>query len=470
MSQPPQTLFAKLWDAHAVATLPDGPTLLFVDRHLVHDGSFHAFARLREKGLPVAFPELCLATPDHYVPTTARSMDAITDKSVVRVLDDFRNNLDRSGIPTLSLDDSRQGIVHVVGPEQGFTLPGTTMVCGDSHTTTHGALGALAFGIGASEVAHVLATQCLWQMKPKSMRITVEGELAAGVFAKDLALAIIGAIGTAGATGHVVEYSGTGVARLSIEERCTLCNMTIEAGAKAGMVAPDDVTFAYLDGRPLAPAGADWDAAVRYWRTLTTDEGAGFDKEFVIDGANVQPMVTWGTNPEQSVAIDGLVPDPRDALSEDKARSMAKALDYMALSAGQKMSDVPIDQVFIGTCTNGRIEDLRAAARVVARIGGRAQLPALVSPGSRQVKRMAEDEGLDAIFIGAGFDWRDSGCSMCVGMNGDLVPPGKRCVSTSNRNFEGRQGRDSRTHLVSPATAAATAMLGRLADARESRG
>jgi 3-isopropylmalate/(R)-2-methylmalate dehydratase large subunit len=418
----------------------------------------------------VAFPELCLATPDHYVPTTARSMDAITDKSVVRVLDDFRNNLDRSGIPTLSLDDSRQGLVHVVGPEQGFTLPGTTMVCGDSHTTTHGALGALAFGIGASEVAHVLATQCLWQMKPKSMRVTVEGQLPAGVFAKDLALAIIGAIGTAGAAGHVVEYAGTGVAKLSIEERCTLCNMTIEAGAKAGMVAPDDVTFAYLDGRPLVPAGADWDAAVRYWRTLTTDEGAGFDKEFVIDGANVQPMVTWGTNPEQSVAIDGLVPDPRDALSEDKARSAAKALDYMALSAGQKMSDVPIDQVFIGTCTNGRIEDLRAAARVVARIGGRAQLPALVSPGSRQVKRMAEDEGLDAIFIEAGFDWRDSGCSMCVGMNGDLVPPGKRCVSTSNRNFEGRQGRDSRTHLVSPATAAATAMLGRLADARESWG
>jgi len=461
------TLFAKLWEPHVVTSRPDGRTLLFIDRHLLHDGSFHAFARLREKGIPVAHPELCLATPDHYVPTDAgRSLAMVKDPTVLRVLRDFESNTAAAGVQAFTLGDARQGIVHVVGPEQGFTLPGVTLVCGDSHTSTHGALGALAFGIGASEVAHVLATQCLWQLPPRTMRVLIEGRLAPGVYAKDLALAFIRAIGTSGATGHVVEYAGDGVRGLTIEQRCTLCNMTIEAGAKAGFVGPDDVTFAYLEGRPLAPKGDAWKAAVAYWRTLVTEEGALFDREIALDAGKITPMVTWGTSPEQAIAIDGYVPDLRDARDDDERKGMASALAYMGLASGQPITDAAIDQVFIGSCTNSRIEDLRIVADVVRRIGGRARVPTLVSPGSGAVKRQAEAEGLAATFVAAGLEWREAGCSMCVGMNGETVAPQKRCVSTSNRNFAGRQGRDARTHLVSPATAAATAMLGRLVDVR----
>lgn len=470
MARAPTTLFAKLWDAHVVTARPDGRTLVFIDRHLLHDGSFHAFARLRAKGLDVAYPALCLATPDHYVPTDAgRSLAGVKDAAVLRVLRDFEDNTERSGIPAFRIGDDRQGIVHVVGPEQGFSLPGMTLVCGDSHTSTHGAVGALAFGIGASEVAHVLATQCLWQLPPRTMRVVVNGALREGVYAKDLALELIRAIGTAGATGHVVEYAGSGVRDLTIEGRCTLCNLSIEAGAKAGFVAPDDTTYAYLEGKPMAPRGEMWEAAVASWKALRSDDGACFDREYVLEGPAVAPMVTWGTSPEQAIAIDGHVPDPATARDEDERRSMASALAYMGLAPGQPIAEAAVDQVFIGSCANSRIEDLRAVADVVRRIGGRARLPVRVSPGSGTVKRQAEREGLAETLVAAGFDWREAGCSMCVGMNGETVGPGKRCVSTSNRNFAGRQGRDARTHLVSPATAAATAMLGRLADVRTVR-
>ncbi|MGE4241783.1 3-isopropylmalate dehydratase large subunit [Ramlibacter sp.] len=461
------TLFDKVWNAHVVMRKDDGRTLLFADRHIMHDGSFMAYGRLRAKALPVAHPELTLATPDHYVPTTARTIDVVKDASALRILQDYTRNMADHGVHALAMGDGREGIVHVVGPEQGFTLPGTLLVCGDSHTSTHGALGALSFGIGASEVAHVLATQTVWQLRPRTMRIRVDGVLGAGVTAKDLALHIIATLGTSGATGHVVEYAGTAIEALSIEQRCTLCNMTIEAGAKSGMVAPDEVTFEYVKGRPLAPRGALWDQAVAHWRTLRTDEGAVFDTEVSLDAAEVSPMVTWGTSPEHAVAVTGRVPDPAASGAQREQAGRAAALDYMGLAAGQRIDSIAIDQVFIGSCTNSRLEDLRAAAAIVRRFGGRARVLTLVSPGSAEVKRAAEAEGLDGVFKAAGFEWREPGCSMCVGMNGDLVDAGKRCASTSNRNFAGRQGRDARTHLVSPATAAATAMLGHLADARD---
>ncbi len=461
-----RSLFDKVWDAHVVTRKADGRTLLFIDRHLLHDGSFTPFSRVRDKGLPVLHPELSLATPDHYVPTRGRSLDMVGEPSAQRVLQDYTRNMHDYGVPALSMGDGREGIVHVVGPEQGFTLPGATLVCGDSHTSTHGALGALAFGIGASEVAHVLVTQALWQVRPKTMRIRVTGRLIPGVSAKDLALHTIAQIGTAGAVGHVVEYAGSAIEALSVEQRCTLCNMTIEAGAKAGMVAPDETTYAYLKGRPLAPVGELWDQALAYWRSLPSDPGAVFDKELTIAGEQVQPMVTWGTSPEQATPITALVPDPAAATNEQGRAGISAALAYMGLQAGQAMNGLVMDQVFIGSCTNSRIEDLREAAVVVRAIQGRVRIPAMVSPGSGAVKRAAEAEGLDRVFLDAGFEWREPGCSMCVGMNGDLVAAGKRCASTSNRNFAGRQGRDARTHLVSPATAAATAMLGHLADAR----
>ena len=456
----PRTLLDKLWDPHVVQAEPDGRTLLFIDRHLFHDGSFQAFARLREKNLPVPYPELALAMPDHYAPTDSRSLDSVKDPAARRVIGELDANTRDFRLRLLPMGDGREGIVHVVGPEQGFTLPGTTLVCGDSHTSTHGALGALAFGIGASEVAHVLATQCLWQVKPKAMRIVVRGALREGVYAKDLALAIIARIGMAGAVGHAVEYAGPAIEALSVEERCTLCNMTIEAGGRMGIVAPDQTTFEYLRGRPMAPKDGAWDAAVAEWRELRSDAGARFDREVEMDASQVAPMITWGTSVEQAMGIGEAIPDPHGARDDSVRHDMEAALEYMGLEPGQAMRDAKVDQVFIGSCTNSRLTDLRTAADVVRRIGGRARVPTLVSPGSAIVKRMAEAEGLDRVFIEAGMRWGEPGCSMCVGMNGDVVGAGQRCVSTSNRNFPGRQGRGSRTHLASPATAAATAMTG----------
>jgi 3-isopropylmalate/(R)-2-methylmalate dehydratase large subunit len=401
------------------------------------------------------------------VPTTGRSIALVKDASAARVLNEFTANTRDYGVPHFPLDDGRQGIVHVVGPEQGFTLPGVTLVCGDSHTSTHGALGALAFGIGASEVAHVFATQCLWQVKPKAMRIVVNGCLPAGVHAKDLVLAIIARIGMAGAVGHAVEYAGAAIEALSIEERCTVCNMTIEAGGKAGFVAPDRTTIEYVRGRPMAPRGARWEQAVDEWRELRSDAGAHFDRSVELDAAMLTPMVTWGTSVDQAIPIDAPIPDPSEASDAAHGSGMRQALAYMGLEAGRPLRGAAVDQVFIGSCTNGRISDLRVAADVVRRMKGKARVPTLVSPGSSTVRRQAEAEGLAQVFIDAGMRWGESGCSMCVGMNGDLVGAGQRCVSTSNRNFAGRQGRDSRTHLASPATAAATAMRGCVADARE---
>ena len=466
-----RTLLDKLWDPHVVLSEPDGRALLFVDRHLMHDGSFVPFSRLRDKGLPVARPDLSLATPDHYVPTASRSLDDVTEPSALRILRDFAVNTRDYGVPHFALGDGREGIVHVVGPELGFTLPGVLLVCGDSHTSTHGALGALAFGIGASEVAHVMATQCLWQVKPKAMRIIVDGNLPAGVLAKDLVLAIIARIGMGGAVGHAVEYAGGAVEALSVEERCTLCNMTIEAGGKAGFVAPDQTTIDYVRGRPMAPSGTLWDRAVAAWRQLHSDAAARFDREVRIDAATLAPMVTWGTSVEQAIALGESIPEPVATDDEAKRQAMRQALDYMDLEAGQALRGTPIDQVFIGSCTNGRISDLRAAAEVVrraaARGAGQVRVPTLVAPGSEAVKGQAEAEGLAQVFVDAGMTWAHAGCSMCVGMNGDLVGPGRRCISTSNRNFAGRQGRGARTHLASPATAAASALLGRIAGAAE---
>jgi 3-isopropylmalate/(R)-2-methylmalate dehydratase large subunit len=467
MGNGPTTLFEKIWNAHVVLRKDDGRNLLFIDRHLLHDGSFQPFTRLTDKGLPVAWPELCLATPDHYVPTVGRDPAALADAGARRVLTAFRGNVGRFKVPAFQLGDGREGIVHVVGPEQGFTLPGVTLVCGDSHTSTHGALGALAFGIGSSEAAHVLATQSIWQIRPKTMRIRVTGQLRDGVHAKDLVLAIIALIGADGAVGHVIEYAGSAIEALSIEQRCTVCNMSIEAGARAGLIAPDETTFAYVKGRPLAPSGERWHAALAYWKTLASDSDAVFDREVSLDAADIEPMVTWGTSPEHAVPIGAAVPDPGRIADGEKRESMAAALGYMDLEPGRPMREVPIDRVFIGSCTNGRLEDLRDAAAVIRRLGGSVRIPAMVSPGSTTVKRAAEAEGLDQVFRQAGFEWRESGCSMCVAMNGDLVAPGQRCASTSNRNFEGRQGREARTHLVSPATAAATALRGHLADSRQ---
>jgi len=462
MSQP-QTLIDKVWSAHEITRREDGAVLLWVDRHYVHEGSFHAFSQMKERGRTVAEPGLTFGVADHYVPTRGRAQ-GIADPEIAAMVRNLEANAAESQITLFGLRDPRQGIVHVVGPEQGLTLPGLLIVCGDSHTSTHGAFGAYAFGIGASEVAHVLMTQTLWQKKPKRMRIRVDGQNAAGIAAKDIALAIIARIGADGAQGHAVEFAGGTITALSMEGRMTLCNMSIEAGARCGMVAPDATTFAYLKGRPFAPESAAFDQAVEDWSALTTDRDATFDREVTLEAAAIAPIVTWGTTPDDALPIDARVPDPGGEPDATRANYLREALDYMGIAAGAKLTDIKVDRVFIGSCTNARIEDLRAAAAVLA--GRASKVPGLVSPGSSQVKRQAEEEGLDRIFRDAGLEWADSGCSMCVGINGDLVAAGERCASTTNRNFRGRQGRGARTHLMSPAMVAAAAVSGHLADVR----
>ncbi|MGE4411632.1 MAG: 3-isopropylmalate dehydratase large subunit [Sphingobium sp.] len=472
-----RTLYEKIWDAHVVETREDGTCLLYIDRHLVHEvTSPQAFEGLRMAGRKVRRPDLTLAVPDHNLPTTAR-IDSeghrlpIKDPDSAQQLAALEKNAPEFGIKYIGATDKEQGIVHVVGPEQGFTLPGTTLVCGDSHTAAHGALGTLAFGIGTSEVEHVLATQTL-QLKPsKTMEIRVEGQLGPGVTPKDVILHVIGVIGTAGGTGHVIEYRGNVFEEMSVEGRLTVSNMSIEGGARAGLFAPDEKTFAYVKGRPMAPKGADWEAAVAYWKTLKTDEGATFDRSVVIDAADIVPTVTWGTSPEDVVPITGTVPAPESFEDATKRAAVEKALEYMGLVAGQRMQDIEVQHIFIGSCTNSRIEDLRAAAAVVKghKVDPRIR-QALIVPGSGLVKLQAEAEGLDKIFLDAGFEWREPGCSMCLGMNPDKVPAGERCASTSNRNFMGRQGPGSRTHLVSPAMAAAAAITGHLTDIRTMAG
>jgi len=458
-----QTLIDKLWAAHEIVRREDGDSLLWVDRHYVHEGSFHAFSRLAERGVPVAEPGLTFGVADHYVPTRA-PRDKIGNPEIARMVRQMDENAAKHRIKLFGLNDRRQGIVHVVGPEQGLTLPGLLIVCGDSHTSTHGALGAFAFGIGASEVAHVLMTQTIWQRRPKRMRITVDGKAAPGIGAKDIVLAIIAQIGADGATGHAIEFAGAAISALSIEGRLTLCNMSIEAGARCGMVAPDQVTFAYVKDRPFAPKGTAFDQAVDAWSKLKSDEGDIFDREVRLDAAAIAPVVTWGTSPQHALPIDGSVPDPAGETNPARANELREAIDYMGLHPGQKLSAIAIDRAFIGSCTNARIEDLRAAAAVLA--GRTSKVPGLVSPGSSLVKRQAEEEGLDRIFRDAGLEWGESGCSMCVGINGDIVAPGERCASTTNRNFRGRQGPGARTHLMSPAMVAAAAVAGRLSDVR----
>ena len=474
MASKPRTLYEKIWDAHVVETQPDGTSLIYIDRHIVHEvTSPQAFEALRVSGRKVRRPDLTLAVPDHNLPTTAR-LDAagnrlpIADPESAQQLAMLESNAPSFGIRYIGATDREQGIVHVVGPEQGFTLPGCTMVCGDSHTSSNGGLGALAFGIGTSEIEHVLATQTLLLKKSRTMEVRVEGDLPAGVTPKDLILHIIGVIGTAGGTGHVIEYRGKVFEEMSIEGRLTVCNMSIEGGARAGLVAPDDKTIAYVQGRPLAPTGAAWDKAVAWWKSLATDPGATFDKSVVIRAADVQPTVTWGTSPEDVVPITGVVPAPESFADPSKQRAAQASLDYMGLTPGTPLAEVAIENVFIGSCTNSRIEDLRAAAAVLK---GRHKAPgvkwAIVVPGSGLVKEQAEAEGLDKIFTAAGLEWREPGCSACLAMNPDKVPAGERCASTSNRNFVGRQGPGARTHLVSPAMAAAAAVTGRLTDVRE---
>ncbi len=463
----PRTLYDKIWDDHLVHAEADGASLIYIDRHLVHEvTSPQAFEGLRLSGRRVRAPHKTLAVVDHNVPTTDRSKGIDDPESRIQV-EKLAENAREFGIEYFNEHDLRQGIVHVIGPEQGFTLPGTTIVCGDSHTSTHGAFGALAHGIGTSEVEHVLATQTLIQDKAKNMRITVDGVLGKGVGAKDIVLAIIGEIGTAGGTGHVIEYAGAAIRALSMEGRMTVCNMTIEAGARAGLIAPDAKTFAYLKGKPKAPAGAAWDAAMHYWESLHSDEGAVFDKEVRLDASQLPPLVTWGTSPQDVATITGTVPSLEAGLSETKKASIARALNYMGLKGGENITDINIDRVFIGSCSNGRIEDLRAAAKMVAGKHVAGSVNAMVVPGSGLVKQQAESEGLDAIFLAAGFEWREPGCSMCLAMNPDKLAPGERCASTSNRNFEGRQGFKGRTHLVSPAMAAAAAIAGHFVDIRE---
>ena len=460
-----KTMFEKIWNRHIVVDRDDGYTLMYVDRHLMHDGSAGGYAYLRHHGLKLRRGDRGFASPDHYVLSNSSRKSDIPDAQHRGLVEEITVNTAQSGVTLFDVGDVRQGIAHVVGPEQGITQPGLTLVCGDSHTSTHGALGALAFGIGSSEVGHVMATQCLWQRKPKAMRVSVDGTLAPGITAKDVILAIIARIGTAGGVGHVVEYAGSAIRSLSIEGRLTLCNMSIEAGAKAGMVAPDDTTIAYLDGRPFAPQGADWDKAVAFWRTVPSDEGAVFDRDVSLDAAAIAPMVTWGTSPEDALPITGRIPEPSSAPDAAKKDSMERALVYMGLTPGTPLEQVTVDRVFIGSCTNSRIEDLRAAAAVAR--GRKAVIPTWVVAGSGLVKQQAEAEGLDQIFRDAGFEWREQpGCSMCVGMNGDTGLPGQRIASTSNRNFVGRQGPGVRTHLLSPAMAAAAAVSGRFTDVR----
>jgi 3-isopropylmalate/(R)-2-methylmalate dehydratase large subunit len=462
-----RTLLDKVWDAHVVRELEDGRALLYIDRHLVHEvTSPQAFEGLRLAGRKVRRPDLTFATVDHNVPTSSNRHLPIADPLARQQVETLRDNAAKFGVPLFDFSSGRQGIVHVIGPELGLTLPGTTIVCGDSHTSTHGAFGALAFGIGTSEVEHVLATQCLAQSKPKAMRVTLTGSLSPGVTAKDVALALMGRLGVSGGSGYALEIAGPLVAQLSMEQRMTICNMSIEAGARSALMAPDATTFAFLQGRPHAPTGAGWDAAVARWKDLASDPDATFDAEIAIDVTTLAPLVTWGTRPDMVEPVTGKVPDPRGAASDGDARAMERALAYMGLTAGTAIDSVAVDRVFIGSCTNARIEDLRAAASVARGHKVSSRVRALVVPGSQQVKADAEREGLDRIFAEAGFEWREPGCSMCLGMNDDILGEGERCASTSNRNFEGRQGRGGRTHLVSPAMAAAAAIEGRFTDVR----
>jgi 3-isopropylmalate/(R)-2-methylmalate dehydratase large subunit len=460
------TLFEKIWNKHVVLEREDGQALLYVDRHFLQDGSSNAFEMLRQRGLKPRAPARAMAVPDHYVPTDSRDLAAQPDPEKRAMPEALARNAKAAGIAIFPLEDPRQGIVHVIGPEQGMSQPGMLIVCGDSHTSTHGALGALAFGIGSSEVAHVLATQSLWQRKPKTLRVRIDGRLGAGVSAKDLILALIAKIGAAGAVGHVIEYAGSTLRALSMEGRLTVCNMSIEAGARAGMVSPDDTTFEYLAGKPHAPKGAEWQRALEKWRALATDDGARFDREASLDASAVAPMVTWGTSPEDALPIDARVPDPAAAPDAAKREAMGRALEYMGLKPGMALTDVAVERVFIGSCTNGRIEDLRSAAAVARGRKVARGVEAWVVPGSGLVKAQAEAEGLDRVFLDAGFQWRYAGCSMCLGTNGDIVAPGQRSASSTNRNFQGRQGPGARTHLMSPAMCAAAAVAGKLADVR----
>jgi 3-isopropylmalate/(R)-2-methylmalate dehydratase large subunit len=463
----PRTLYDKIWDDHLVDEQPDGTCLIYIDRHLVHEvTSPQAFEGLRLSGRKVRAPEKTLCVVDHNVPTTDRNLPNPDPESAAQIAY-LAENAKLFGLEYFNEFDKRQGIVHIIGPEQGFTLPGTTLVCGDSHTATHGAFGALAYGIGTSEVEHVLATQTLIQTKSKNMRAVVDGKLPTGVTAKDIILAIIGEIGTAGGTGYALEYAGEAIRALSMEGRMTVCNMSVEGGAKAGFIAPDEKAFAYLKGRPRSPQGKLWDEAMRYWDTLRSDDGANFDREIRLDAAKLPPLVTWGTSPEQVISVTGCVPKPQDIADENKRRAAETSLGYMGLKGGEKITDIALNRVFIGSCTNGRIEDLRAVARVVDGKSVNGNVNAMIVPGSGLVKEQAEAEGLDKIFVKAGFEWREPGCSMCLAMNPDKLAPGERCASTSNRNFEGRQGYKGRTHLVSPAMAAAAAIAGHFVDVRE---
>jgi 3-isopropylmalate/(R)-2-methylmalate dehydratase large subunit len=465
----PRTLYDKIWDDHLVDEQPDGTCLIYIDRHLVHEvTSPQAFEGLRLTGRKVRAPEKTLCVVDHNVPTTNRNLPNPDPESAAQIAY-LAENAELFGLEYFNEFDKRQGIVHIIGPEQGFTLPGTTLVCGDSHTATHGAFGALAYGIGTSEVEHVLATQTLIQSKSKNMRAMVDGKLPEGVTAKDIILAIIGEIGTAGGTGYALEYAGEAIRSLSMEGRMTVCNMSVEGGAKAGFIAPDEKAFAYLKDRPRSPQGKRWDEAMRYWETLRSDEGAHFDREIRLDAAKLPPLVTWGTSPEQVISVTGHVPKPQDIADENKRRAAETSLGYMGLKGGEKITDITLNRVFIGSCTNGRIEDLRAVARVVDGKSVNGNVNAMIVPGSGLVKEQAEAEGLDKIFVKAGFEWREPGCSMCLAMNPDKLAPGERCASTSNRNFEGRQGYKGRTHLVSPAMAAAAAIAGHFVDVREWR-
>lgn len=460
-----KTLFEKIWDRHVIAEREGGQSLVYIDRHLCHDGSFNAFGQLREHGWDVRRPSQTFATPDHYTPTKSPDLRDVPDPRAHEISTAIDKNCADFGVTLFPWGDERQGIAHVVGPEQGITVPGITLCCGDSHTSTHGALGCISFGIGASEVAHVMATQCIWQRRPKTMRITVNGQLGFGISGKDVIIAIIRQISAAGGTGHAIEYAGSAIRQLSMEGRLTLCNMTIEAGSRIGMVAPDEITFKYVEERPYAPKDAAWEKAVSFWRSLPSDEDAVFDTEHSIDANAIAPMVTWGNSPQWAAPVTDTIPDPREETDAEKRSEMESTLDYMDLKPGTPISEIKVDKVFIGSCTNARIEDLRAAAAVAK--GRRAIVSTLISPGSGLVKRQAEEEGLDKIFMDAGMEWRLPGCSMCVGMNGDLLEVGERSASTSNRNFRGRQGQGSRTHLVSPAMAAAAAVTGTFADVRK---
>ncbi len=467
MADTAKTLFDKVWESHVVERLNDGTCVLYIDRHLVHEvTSPQAFEGLRLAGRAVRRPDATIAVVDHNIQTSDRSQGIAEPESRIQV-ETLEANVAEFGVPYFPVRDARQGIVHIIGPEQGISLPGMTIVCGDSHTSTHGAMGALAFGIGTSEVEHVLATQTLLQKPAKNMLVQVDGQLAPGVTAKDLVLAVIGRIGTAGGTGHVIEYAGEAVRGLDMAGRMTVCNMSIEAGARAGMIAPDETTFAYVKGRPYAPQGEALDRAVEYWRTLPSDPGAQYDRVVTLHASEIAPMVTWGTSPETVLPITGAVPDPASVADEAARAQMQRMLDYMALTPGQELSSIPVDVVFIGSCTNGRIEDIRAAAQVARGKRVAPGVRAMVVPGSGLVKQQAEAEGLDRVMLDAGFEWREAGCSMCLGMNPDKLTPGQRCASTSNRNFEGRQGPGGRTHLLSPAMAAAAAVTGRLTDVRE---